>query len=314
MMYKLDYLDIEALNATLSVNVKVVPDTSPSRSNSRLPHPIPYQGSKRAMASQILPLIKKRHFRRLYEPFAGSAAITIAAASANFAREYIIGDSLAPLIGIWNEILFSPEQLAYAYERIWNGQLENDHSYYNQIRDEFNRSHDPALLLYLLVRCVKNSLRFNSRGAFNQSHDKRRLGMRPEKMRGEILEASYLLATRTTAVCADFECTLADCTKEDLVYMDPPYEGTTKGADKRYHQGLDRERLIAALAQLNQRGVPFILSYDGRCGDKTYGEELPEELNLTRIELNAGRSSQATLSGRSDITIESLYLSSSLIT
>jgi DNA adenine methylase len=311
-MYELDYLDTEKLNTVLSVDANVVANIFPSRSGSLLPHPIPYQGSKRALAPQILALIERRNFRRFYEPFAGSAAMTIAAANANLANEYIIGDSLAPLVGIWNEILSSPRQLANTYERIWCGQLENDHNYYNQIRDEFNRSHDPALLLYLLVRCVKNALRFNGRGEFNQSHDKRRLGMRPEKMRYEILEASFLLAKRTTAVCADFESTLAECTEEDLVYMDPPYEGTTKGSDKRYHQGLERERLITALTDLNQRHVPFILSYDGRCGDKTYGEELPEELNLTHIELNAGRSSQSTLSGRSDITIESLYLSSNL--
>ncbi|HCI82826.1 MAG TPA: DNA adenine methylase, partial [Ktedonobacter sp.] len=64
-------------------------------------------------------------------------------------------------------------------------------------------------------------------------------------------------------------------------------------------------RLIEALADLNQRHVPFLLSYDGRCGDKTYGELLPESLNVTRLELHAGRSSQSTLNGGSDVTVES---------
>jgi DNA adenine methylase len=43
------------------------------------PHPIPYQGSKRRLAAAIL-----RHAppaRRLVEPFAGSAAIKLAAAA-----------------------------------------------------------------------------------------------------------------------------------------------------------------------------------------------------------------------------------------
>ena len=39
---------------------------------------------------------------------------------------------------------------------------------------------------------------------------------------------------------------------------------------------------------------------------------LPDDLNLTLIELHAGRSSQATLLGRSEITYESLYISPKL--
>jgi len=91
-------------------------------------------------------------------------------------------------------------------------------------------------------------------------------------------------------------------------------EGTTSGAHKRYYKGVDRGRLIAILHDLNQRGVPYLLSYDGRCGDRTYGPALPEELHLTRLELVAGRSSQSTLSGRSEITVESLYVSRNLTT
>src|SRR5713226_4067184 len=90
-------------------------------------------------------------------------------------------------------------------------------------------------------------------------------------------------------------------------------EGTTSGAHKRYYKGVDRGRLIAILHDLNQRGVPYLLSYDGRCGDRTYGPALPEELHLTRLKLVAGRSSQSTLSGHSEITVESLYVSRNLI-
>lgn len=284
-----------------------------SSTRLHLPHPIPYQGSKRHLAPQILALIHGRNFHRFYEPFAGSAAITIAASNAKLADEYIIGDSLGPLIGIWHQILTAPHILANSYKRLWGNQLQSDDDYYNRIRDEFNRSQEPASFLYLLTRCVKNALRFNQQGGFNQSHDKRRLGMHPEKMRHEILEASALLARCTTTTCADFESTIASSNQDDIVYMDPPYQGTSTGSDRRYHQGLNRDRLIAALTKLNQQKVPFILSYDGRCGDKTYGDILPEELNLTHLELIAGRSAQATLSGRADTTIESLYVSRNLI-
>jgi DNA adenine methylase len=67
------------------------------------------------------------------------------------------------------------------------------------------------------------------------------------------------------------------------------------------------------LTALNSRRVPWILSYDGRHGDRTYGPPLPQDLVGAHFELAAGRSSQATLSGRSAETIESLYLSPILV-
>jgi DNA adenine methylase len=47
-------------------------------------------------------------------------------------------------------------------------------------------------------------------------------------------------------------------------------------------------------------------------GDRIHGRKLPERLRLHWIELHAGRSSQATLLGREEITVESLYLSPAL--
>jgi DNA adenine methylase len=46
---------------------------------NRLPQPIPYQGSKRNIATQILKYVPWGT-KRIIEPFAGSAAVSIAAA------------------------------------------------------------------------------------------------------------------------------------------------------------------------------------------------------------------------------------------
>lgn len=278
-----------------------------------LPQPIPYQGSKRLLAPTILSLVVGRRFATLYEPFAGSAAITLAAAHLALADHFVLSDSLVPLMGIWRSVVGSPHQLADAYEQIWTEQLPNPARFYARARDEFNADGGAAKLLYLLARCVKNAPRFNRDGGFNQSADHRRLGMRPAKMRREITGASALLAGRTTISAGDFETAIALATPDDLVYLDPPYMGTSSGRDRRYHRGLDRERLIAALDGLNRRGVPFLLSYDGRCGNTVYGPPLPASLEMEQIELRAGRSSQATLLGRSDVTFESLYVSKRLL-
>jgi DNA adenine methylase len=276
---------------------------------ARMPHPIPYQGSKRRLAPQILGLVGTQRFDLLYEPFAGSAAITLAARARGVADAHVIGDSLEPLIRIWRAVVETPDDLADEYEALWQEQLEVGPQHFNRVRDAFNEHRCPAALLYLLARCVKNAPRFNKQGGFSQSADHRRKGMRPDKMRREIRGAHHLLRGVTETVAGDAGELVAHARCRDLVYLDPPWQGTTEGPDKRYHQGFDRERLETLLASLNERGVPWVLSYDGRSGEKTYGDPLSRELWGAHYELQAGRSSQATLVGRTDMTIESVYVS-----
>lgn len=275
----------------------------------RAPHPIPYQGSKRMLAGRILSFVQHRRFSTLYEPFAGSAAISIAALERNIVERVVLGESLLPLAELWNMIIEGPVQVADQYAQLWDGQQPGDSSHFSRVRDEFNSSGDPVKLLYLLARCVKNAPRFNTQGEFNQSADRRRLGMRPKKMTNEILGVSALMSGRASVVCQDFVDTISMATRDDLVYLDPPWEGTSVGRDKRYHAGLERKRLETALADLVRREVPFLLSYDGSLSGRTYGEPLDPQLGLCRVGIEAGRSTQATLNGRSEFTVESLYMS-----
>lgn len=277
----------------------------------RLPHPIPYQGSKRNLAPLIAPYIPS-DVRVWYEPFAGSAAMTIWAAYHGLANRYVIADSLRPMCELWTAIIREPELTARRYRDVWLAQLEAGIDYFNAVRSRYNDQHDPVDLLYLICRCVKNAVRFNRYGRFTQSHDKRRLGMRPEKMEAAILAVSNLLKGQTEVRCGDWLETTSDADTADFVYMDPPYLGTTIGRDKRYAEQLELERLIQGLAKFRKRGLRFALSYDGMTGEKRYGEPLPDSLGLTQLLLHAGMSSQATLAGRSEETVESLYITPDL--
>ncbi len=276
-----------------------------------LPHPIPYQGSKRNLAPDILRYFPE-HIDVLYEPFAGSAAMTIAAAEAELAKSFYINDLNKPLIDLWNEIINRPSQLVTKYEQLWNDQHTDPKEFYVKVRDEFNRTGAPHLFLYLLARCVKASVRYNARGEFNQSPDNRRNGMKPQTMKMQIMGASYYLKGKTKTESTNYRDVLKLAKSKDLVYMDPPYQGVCGNRDTRYLESVQFCEFVEALAELNTRKIRYIVSYDGRTGDKSYGKTLPNELNLTLIELDAGRSSQATLLGRNDVTIESLYLSPAL--
>lgn len=273
--------------------------------------PFPYQGSKRNIAEKIV-----RHFpsevTRLVEPFAGSAAISILAAQHGLAERFVINDSYKPLVELWKIIVNEPEFCSSQYEKIWLGQLDNPNDYYYKVRNEFNETGDPIKLLYLMSRCVKNAIRFNSSGQFNQSPDKRRLGRRPDEMRRQIISSSLILKRKASFYSVDYEEILQNVSSSDFVYMDPPYQGTSTKKNPRYHQGLDFDRFVNNLEILNQRGVPFIVSFDGSLGDKVYGKPLPDYLGLQHIAIHAGRSAQATLNGNDHLTIESLYLSPSI--
>jgi DNA adenine methylase len=277
----------------------------------RLPHPIPYQGSKRALAPRIAAFIP-RNVDVWFEPFAGSAAMTLWAARHGFARRFVIADALTPISQLWQSIIDDPAGTAQRYREIWQKQQPGDRDYFNSVRARYNASADPVDLLYLICRCVKNAVRFNADGQFTQSVDHRRLGMNPDRMTAVIEGASQLLRDRTEIRSGDWRDTTSDAGVRDFVYLDPPYLGTTIGRDKRYARQLGQEDLIAGLGHLRARDVRFVLSYDGMTGSKSYGAPLPETLGLTRLLLDAGTSSQATLSGRSERTIESLYLSPGL--
>jgi len=277
----------------------------------KVPHPIPYQGSKRNLAPAILGYFPER-VGTLIEPFAGSAALTLAAAARGLAGRYVINDLNKPLVDLWLAIIESPDKLARQYETLWRAQHEDRREYYDKVRDDFNRSGRPDCFLYLLARCVKASVRYNANGEFNQSPDNRRMGALPETMREHILGASHLLRGKAECSSLDYKDTVAKATPDDLLYMDPPYQGVCGERDPRYLKGVLFDEFVEVLEALNFRDIKYLVSYDGRTGERVHGRKLPERLRLHLVELEAGRSSQATLLGRAEVTVESLYLSPAL--
>jgi DNA adenine methylase len=273
------------------------------------PHFLPYQGSKRRLAHHILAHLGNWRPARLFEPFAGSAALSLAAVHRRQVAQVVLGDSLAPLMQLWQSVLTAPDSVANDYERLWRGDATFEH-----VRARYNAAPEPVALLYLLARCVKNAPRWNEAGAFNQAPDRRRRGVAPDRLRRQLRAVAALLHGRCELRVGDARQTVADATAADLVYLDPPWQGTSSGRDRRYHAGFSLPQLLELLNELRNRRVPFLLSYDGQLGERRYGEPLPLALGLRRVMLDAGRSSQATLAGRAERTLESLYISAEMPT
>ena len=276
-----------------------------------VPQAFQYQGSKRALAPLILQYLPIGT-TRLVEPFCGSAALSIAAAARGRAKEFWLNDFNAPLAQLFSLIINGQKELGKFYQELWRADHSDALEHYYQVRESFNRTKDPRLLLYLLARCVKGAVRYNGEGLFNQSPDKRRLGTQPETMKANLNAISTLLRGKSIVTSLSYEDVLANVREDDVVYMDPPYQGVCGERDSRYFSGISFDDFVAQLAVLNLKNVRYLVSYDGRLGNRSYGKPLPTKLQLTLVELEAGRSSQATLLGRDEMTVESLYLSRAL--
>lgn len=215
-----------------------------------IPQTFQYQGSKRALAPLIFAYLPGKA-RRFVDPFAGSAAMTLACAARGRAERYWVNDLNKPLAELLNLMINRPEELADAYADLWRGEATDALEHFYSMREQFNRTQEPKLFLYLLTRCIKGAVRYNNEGLFNQSPDKRRLGTRPETMRQNIMAVSMLLRGKSVVTAHDFRDVLAAAEREDVIYMDPPYQGTSGERDSRYLAGLSFDNFVVTLDELN---------------------------------------------------------------
>ena len=281
----------------------------------QVPNLVQYQGSKRKLAPQILPFIPS-HSARIVEPFCGMASITLATAQKNMADEFWINDLNKDIASVLSAAIEEPNRLISEYRRIWFEQFdwEKGHiDHYLHVRELYNDGEaDDGMFLYLIARVAKGAVRYSANG-MNQYLDRRRHGTRPDTMEKNIRTVHTLLCGRTRVTSMDYKSVLADCSDKDVVYMDPPYQGTSGKKDSRYISGVSVDELESELHLLDHRNISYILSYDGTCGEKAYGRELDSTLHCHKLLLDAGRSTQATLNGKNSRTFESLYVSDRLI-
>lgn len=279
-----------------------------------VPHLVQYQGSKRVLAPKIFEYFPEE-YNRFIEPFSGTAAMSIFVANSGFSGDILINDINNQVINLLDNCINNPELLYESYEKIWAGQFydgENNIDYYYKQRALFNILKDdpnPGLTLFILARVAKGAIRYNNQGEMNQICDKRRNGTQPKTILKNARLISELLKGKATLFNTDYNEILDMAMPGDLVYMDPPYQGVSNGFSSRYIKSLEFDNFVQSLEKLNNRGIDFIVSYDGHNDDTKFGEDLPEYLELQHIYLDAGRSAQGNLNGKKLTTFESLYIS-----
>jgi len=277
-----------------------------------VPSLIKWTGSKRSQASAILKLLPS--YRRYFEPFVGSGAILYFAATPGS----VASDIYRPLIELWRLIQTDSRKVVENYRTQWmalNSELDaidihnlSTHeklpAYFYQVRERFNETHDPLDLNFIMRTCVNGIVRFNDKGAFNNSFHLSRRGMMPSRFE-QIVSSWQSSIQGVDFVCQDYEITLERATKGDFVYLDPPYAGNKQ----RYTDDLDLSRFFTVLERLNYRGVKWALSFDGYRGDQSLVHDVPKLLYKRHQLLSSGSSAvNKVLNGPVEAVEESLYL------
>ncbi|QDU97673.1 Dam family site-specific DNA-(adenine-N6)-methyltransferase [Lignipirellula cremea] len=283
-----------------------------ARQAKSIPSLIKWTGGKRSQASRIAALLPP--FGRYFEPFLGGGALLYLTATPGA----VAGDAYPPLIDLWKLLRDEPQKVVAAYRRDWKkltaeldrlgpqaaAKGERLPAHYYAVRDRFNRRPNPLDLNLLLRTCVNGIVRFNDQGEFNNSFHLSRRGMEPDRF-AKVVEAWRPLLGQVDFVCQDYADTVAAAGAGDLVYFDPPYAGNRQ----RYTADLDLDRFFGVLADLNQRGVHWALSFDGSRGDKDLTHAVPPELYRQQLRLDTGASAvNKVLNGPLERVEESLYL------
>lgn len=193
---------------------------------------------------------------RLVEPFAGSCAVMMATDYPH----YLVADINPDLINLYKKIALDCEAFISRAKNIF-AIANREVAYYN-IRHEFNHSSEitdfmkAVYFLYLNRHGYRGLCRYNQKGEYNNPYGHYKKPYFPENEIRTFAEK----AKRATFICASFEETLSLLQAGDVVYCDPPYDGTFSGYHAAGFTEDDQYHLASILERRSSEGHPVIVS------------------------------------------------------
>ncbi|MBW4205344.1 DNA adenine methylase [Enterobacter cloacae] len=212
-----------------------------------------WAGNKTAIMSEL-----KKHLPdgpRLVEPFAGSCAVMMATDY----PYYLVADINPDLINLYQVIKEDVNSFIHLVERIFS-KFTTEEDYY-KCRQFFNTVplepiEKAAYFLFLNRHCYRGLCRYNQRGLFNVPYGNYKKPYLPV----DEVRAFAEKAVRATFICASYDETLAMLQAGDVVYCDPPYDGTFSGYHTAGFSDDDQYDLASILVRRSSEGHPIIVS------------------------------------------------------
>lgn len=212
-----------------------------------------WAGNKTAIMSEL-----KKHLPdgpRLVEPFAGSCAVMMATDY----PYYLVADINPDLINLYQVIKEDVNSFIHLVERIFS-KFTTEEDYY-KCRQFFNTVplepiEKAAYFLFLNRHCYRGLCRYNQRGLFNVPYGNYKKPYLPV----DEIRAFAEKAVRATFICASYDETLAMLQAGDVVYCDPPYDGTFSGYHTAGFSDDNQYDLASILVRRSSEGHPIIVS------------------------------------------------------
>ena len=212
-----------------------------------------WAGNKTAIMSAL-----KKHLPdgpRLVEPFAGSCAVMMATDY----PYYLVADINPDLINLYQVIKEDVNSFIHLVERIFS-KFTTEEDYY-KCRQFFNTVplepiEKAAYFLFLNRHCYRGLCRYNQRGLFNVPYGNYKKPYLPV----DEVRAFAEKAVRATFICASYDETLAMLQAGDVVYCDPPYDGTFSGYHTAGFSDDDQYDLASILVRRSSEGHPIVVS------------------------------------------------------
>ena len=265
---------------------------------------IKWSGSKRSQSEEIIKRFPK-NIDTYYEPFVGGASVLFQLLNSDIkVNKYICSDINEDLINLWNIIKDNPQYLIDSYKKMWEelnsiDEIEKRKEYYYMVRNRFNEKRNPKDFMFLSRTCANGLIRFNSKGEFNTPFHFSRPGINPYRLERIMNQWSELLKKNNVIfICQDYKNIRT--TKNDLIYLDPPYINT-KGM---YYGQIDYNEFWDFLRKQNGS---YIFSFDGKTGNKDRTYEVPTDIYDTHEYIYSGISGFGKIHKKQEYVKESLY-------
>ena len=203
-----------------------------------------------------------------HEPFLGGGALFFAICNKRTGFVAHLSDSNEELVNAYRVIKKDPDDLIASLTRLHKQFREsrNKKTFYYEIRKwkPTNNTDLAARFTFLNKTCYNGLYRVNSRGEFNVPYgDNKNATIFTED---NILATSKALRdTHAVIDSPDYKTAIKSCSRGDFVYLDPPYDPSSKTAGFTDYtiSGFsknDQSELADAFADLVERGCIVLLS------------------------------------------------------
>lgn len=246
-------------------------------------------GNKQRFAKTIISYMPE-HFNNYYEPFLGSGAVMAELLISNKKFSHAYGSDILPfLIDVFELTKTDPYRLINYYTEEIEAYYKDPVEKYEQIRDNFNRYHNPYDFLLLSRTCYSGVIRFRKADGYMSTPRGPHNPISPDTFKKRALFWHDILQ-KSTFRTESYTTAMDRASEGDIIYCDPPYthsQGIIYGA-----QEFNINDLFDKISECKSRGVKVLLSINGMRDNrkKDISVTLPEGLFERKMLVNCGKS------------------------